>query len=256
MCIVSFPEAVAEQVTTRKELKRNTYTIKRGDRISQDFLDDILIDYGFEKVDYVYEPGQYAIRGGIVDIFSFAFDHPYRIELFGDEVDGIRKFDPADQLSVGKMDRAVIVPDVGDQMLKEEREPFLDFLGETAQCGLGTCAAWWTSSTKRSIRPRRFMTAGPAKPMRCAPVRCTPQDCGSSADWRFTAWWNLVVRAALPTGPWWTLVKRTSLGFNKNFDLLAEHLKAPPSRWVCHVCGGRAGHPAGAPPRHFCRPRR
>ena len=135
VCIVSFPEAVAEQVTTRKELKRNTYTIKRGDRISQDFLDDILIDYGFEKVDYVYEPGQYAIRGGIVDIFSFAFDHPYRIELFGDEVDGIRKFDPADQLSVGKMDRAVIVPDVGDQMLKEEREPFLDFLGED-------CTVW------------------------------------------------------------------------------------------------------------------
>ena len=86
-------------------------------------------------MEYVYEPGEYAIRGGIMDIFSFAFDHPYRIELFGDEVDGIRKFDPADQLSVGKMDRAVIVPDVQDQLVREAREPFLEFLGED-------CCVW------------------------------------------------------------------------------------------------------------------
>ena len=135
-------------------------------------MDDILIDYGFEKVDYVYEPGQYAIRGGIVDIFSFAFDHPYRIELFGDEVDGIRKFDPSDQLSVGKMDRAVIVPDVGDQMLKEEREPFLGVSwAKAARCGLGMCVVWLTSSTKRSIRPRLFMTGGRDRPRLCVQVR-------------------------------------------------------------------------------------
>ena len=131
VCVVSFPEAVAEQVTTRKQLKGNTYTI----HWSADFP-------GFHRRAahrlwvregrIVYEPGEYAIRGGIIDIFSYAFDHPYRIELFGDEVDGIRKFDPADQLSVGKMDRAVIVPDVQDQLVKEAREPFLEFLGE--QC--------------------------------------------------------------------------------------------------------------------------
>ncbi len=132
VCIVSFPEALAEQVITRQKLKKHTYTINRGDTIEQDFLDEILIDYGFEKVDYVYEPGQYSIRGGIVDIFSFAFDHPYRIEMFGDEVEEIRKFNPTDQLSVGVMTRAVIVPDVGDSVLLEGHQPLLEFLGEDA----------------------------------------------------------------------------------------------------------------------------
>ena len=225
VCIVSFPEAVAEQVTTRKELKRNTYTIKRGDRISQDFLDDILIDYGFEKVEYVYEPGQYAIRGGIVDIFSFAFDHPYRIELFGDEVDGIRKFDPSDQLSVGKMDRAVIVPDVGDQLLKEEREPFLEFLGED-------CMAWtWdvrgvvdqldkevekaqafydrrTGQTE-ALRPGELYTTGLRFERGLERLRVVEFGGGSS----FTD------RLSVDFG------HKDQPGFNKNFDLLAEHLK-------------------------------
>lgn len=225
VCIVSFPEAVAEQVTTRKELKRNTYTIKRGDRISQDFLDDILIDYGFEKVEYVYEPGQYAIRGGIVDIFSFAFDHPYRIELFGDEVDGIRKFDPSDQLSVGKMDRAVIVPDVGDQLLKEEREPFLEFLGED-------CMVWaWdvrgvveqldkevekaqafydrrTGQTE-ALRPGELYTTGLRFERGLERLRVIEFGGGSS----FTD------RLSVDFG------HKDQPGFNKNFDLLAEHLK-------------------------------
>ena len=213
VCIVSFPEAVAEQVTTRKELKRNTYTIKRGDRISQDFLDDILIDYGFEKVDYVYEPGQYAIRGGIVDIFSFAFDHPYRIELFGDEVDGIRKFDPADQLSVGKMDRAVIVPDVGDQMLKEEREPFLDFLGRGLHSvGMGRARRGGPARQGGREGPGVSMTGGRAKPRHCGPESSTPQDFGSSAGWPFTGWWSSAGREALRTGLWSILDRRTSLG--------------------------------------------
>ncbi|MGB1636529.1 MAG: transcription-repair coupling factor, partial [Flavobacteriales bacterium] len=128
LCIVTFPEALAEQVITRKELSDQTFTISLGESYTMDFLDEVLLAYEFEKVDFVYEPGQYSMRGGIVDIFSFSFDHPYRIEFFGDEVDSIRKFDPTSQLSVAKMTRATVVPNVGNSRLHEAHEPFFSFL--------------------------------------------------------------------------------------------------------------------------------
>ena len=128
LCIVTFPEALAEQVITRKELSDQTFTISIGESYTMDFIDEVLLAYEFEKVDFVYEPGQYSMRGGIVDIFSFSFDHPYRIEFFGHEVDSIRKFDPTSQLSVAKMTRATIVPNVGNTSLHEAHEPFFTFL--------------------------------------------------------------------------------------------------------------------------------
>ena len=128
LCIVTFPEALAEQVITRQELSNQTFTLSLGESYTMDFLDEVLLAYEFEKVDFVYEPGQYSMRGGIVDIFSFSFDHPYRIEFFGDDVDSIRKFDPTTQLSVAKMTRATIVPNVGNTSLHESHEPFFSFL--------------------------------------------------------------------------------------------------------------------------------
>ena len=128
LCIVTFPEALAEQVITRQELSNQTFTLSLGESYTMDFLDEVLLAYDFEKVDFVYEPGQYSMRGGIVDIFSFSFDHPYRIEFFGDDVDSIRKFDPTTQLSVAKMTRATIVPNVGNSSLHESHEPFFSFL--------------------------------------------------------------------------------------------------------------------------------
>lgn len=126
--LVSFPEALSENVVTRKELTKNTFEIKLGESFSVEFIDELLIEYGFEKVDYVYEPGQFSQRGGILDVFSFSFDHPYRIEFFGDEVDSIRKFDPVSQLSVNKLTRATIVPEIGEKMMKDEHESFFEFL--------------------------------------------------------------------------------------------------------------------------------
>ena len=128
LCIVTFPEALAEQVITRQELSNQTFTLSLGESYTMDFLDEVLLAYEFEKVDFVYEPGQYSMRGGIVDIFSFSFDHPYRIEFFGDDVDSIRKFDPTTQLSVAKMTRATIVPNVGNTSLHESHEPFFSFM--------------------------------------------------------------------------------------------------------------------------------
>ena len=128
--IVSYPGALSEMVITKKELSAQTFSIHVGNSFTLDFLDEVFLEYGFEKVDFVYEPGQYAMRGGIVDVFSYSFDHPYRIEFFGEEVESIRKFNPVSQLSVSKLTRATIVPNVGNKTLHESREAFFSFIPE------------------------------------------------------------------------------------------------------------------------------
>jgi len=127
ICIITYPEALAEKVITEHELSGSTFEIIQGNTLDIEFVDEWMHTYGFEKVDYVYEPGQYAIRGGIIDIFSFSYDHPYRIELFGNDVDSIRKFEPDTQLSVAKMAKATIVPNVSKRSTEESRISLLEF---------------------------------------------------------------------------------------------------------------------------------
>ncbi len=110
--VVTYPQAAAEKVIATTDLEENTLKLTCGENISIQFLIDVLIEYGFERVDFVYEPGQYSIRGSIVDIFSFASDVPYRIDFFGDEVDSIRTFELDSQLSVNKLQEVLIVPDL------------------------------------------------------------------------------------------------------------------------------------------------
>lgn len=128
VCIITYPEALAEKVVSRNELKGSTFEIVKGNTLDLEFVDEWMHTYGFNKVDYVFEPGQYAVRGGILDIFSFSYDHPYRIELFGNEVDSIRKFEPDTQLSVSMMTKATIVPDVSGRTSEEARISLLEYL--------------------------------------------------------------------------------------------------------------------------------
>ncbi|MCD8138025.1 MAG: transcription-repair coupling factor [Parabacteroides gordonii] len=110
--IVSYPDALAEKVISREDLKQNTLKISVGEKLDNMFVSDVLDEYGFEQVDYVYEPGQYAIRGSILDVFSFSYELPYRIDFFGSEVETIRTFDVETQLSKEKMDSIYIVPEM------------------------------------------------------------------------------------------------------------------------------------------------
>jgi len=126
--IVTYPEALSEKVITKSAMSKNTFSIKKGDTIDYDFLSEFLQGYDFEKTDMVDEPGQFAIRGGIIDIFSFAHELPLRIELFGNEVESIRSFDPGTQLSVQQLEQVRIVPDVQTRLLKEDRQSIIDFL--------------------------------------------------------------------------------------------------------------------------------
>ena len=110
--IVTYPEALAEKVISREVLKENTLKISVGERLDNMFVSDVLDEYGFEQVDYVYEPGQYAMRGSILDVFSFSYEFPYRIDFFGNEVETIRSFDVETQLSKEKLDSIYIVPEM------------------------------------------------------------------------------------------------------------------------------------------------
>ncbi len=112
LCIVTYPDALAEKVVSPDALNQNTIEVQVGERLSPTFLDEVLRGYGFERVEYVYEPGQYALRGSIVDLFSFSSEYPYRIDFFGDEVDSIRLFEVETQLSRQSKQRVVIVPDL------------------------------------------------------------------------------------------------------------------------------------------------
>ncbi len=126
--IVTYPEAFFEKVVLAKTLQQNIIQIKTNDNLNLNGLMQQMVDYGFERTDFVYEPGQFALRGGILDIYSFGNEKPYRIELFGEEVDSIRLFDPASQLSERKLLQVNIIPNVTTQFEDTEKIPLLDFL--------------------------------------------------------------------------------------------------------------------------------
>jgi transcription-repair coupling factor (superfamily II helicase) len=128
--IVTYPDAIAEKVLSKKILKEYTLSIHTGEKIDPMFVSDVLDSYGFEQTDYVYEPGQYAIRGSIIDIFSFSNEDPFRVDFFGNEVETIRIFDVETQLSKNKTEEIHIIPEIGKQI--DSDSSLLDLLPESA----------------------------------------------------------------------------------------------------------------------------
>jgi transcription-repair coupling factor (superfamily II helicase) len=131
--IVTYPEALSEMVITKKSLTTNTFIIKKGEKLDREFLQEFLHSFDFEKTDFVYEAGQFSVRGGIIDVFSYAHEKPMRIELFGDEVDEIRTFDPGSQLSVQVLDQVRIIPNVHTKFIQEDRQSLFDFIAPTTR---------------------------------------------------------------------------------------------------------------------------
>ena len=116
LCVVTYPDALAEKVVSRRELDDKTLKLHVGEQVDMTFVTDMLRTYGFEFVDYVYEPGQFAVRGSIIDVFSFSSEYPFRIDFFGDEVESLRTFEVETQLSKEKKDSIVIVPDLSHDL--------------------------------------------------------------------------------------------------------------------------------------------
>lgn len=128
--VITYPEAIAEKVVNKQTLVKNSQTISLKDQLDIEFLSEVLIDYGFEKTDFVYEAGDFSVRGGIIDVFSFSNEKPYRIELWGNEVESIRTFDPESQLSLEKEQKLILTPDIQTKLKTEKRESLFEFLNE------------------------------------------------------------------------------------------------------------------------------
>ncbi|MEJ7588207.1 MAG: DEAD/DEAH box helicase [Ferruginibacter sp.] len=126
--LITHPEALFEKVVLPKTLSENIISIKQSETINVNSILERFVDNGFERTDFVYEPGQFAVRGGILDIYSFGNEKPYRIELFGNEVDSIRIFDPESQLSERKLLQVNIIPNVETQFETGDRVSLMEFL--------------------------------------------------------------------------------------------------------------------------------
>ena len=148
LCIVTYPDAVAEKVVSQEELKDKTLKLGVGEHVDTEFITEVLASYGFEHVDYVYEPGQYALRGSIIDVFSFSSEFPYRIDFFGDEVDSIRTFEVESQLSKERKQSISIVPEL--VTMSGAEVSFFEFIPKTSALVMKDFL--WTRERIQSIR--------------------------------------------------------------------------------------------------------
>lgn len=130
LIVCTWPEALLEKVTEKEQLRQSTISVSTGEQLALEALVERLIEDGFERVDFVHDPGQYSVRGGIIDVFSFSENQPYRLDFFGDEVDSIRLFEIGTQLSIKKLDKVEIIPNLKSQKLAENRVSFAQFTGK------------------------------------------------------------------------------------------------------------------------------
>ena len=128
--VVSYPQAVFEKIISQKTLKSNTLQINNGDQLSLSFINETLFEFGFERVDFVSSPGEFAVRGGIIDVFSFAYQHPYRIEFFDDLVERLCSFDVVNQRSITAFDTIELLPNTSDISFTDKRRSILEFFGD------------------------------------------------------------------------------------------------------------------------------
>lgn len=226
--IVTYPEALCEKVITKKTLASNTFLVRLNEKLDLSFLEEFLHNYDFEKTDFVFEAGQFAVRGGIIDIYSFANELPYRIELFGDEVDSIRTFEPGSQLSVESMEQVSIIPNVQTKMIREDRQSFLEFIpSDTAIWfrdvqftidiigkNFEKAVAKFESAVSRSgarlvLEPEKLFLGADTFASQCKPF--IQVEFGS--------------RSALNASHTFSFSSSAQPSFNKNFELLTNNLR-------------------------------
>ena len=219
--IVSYAEALVESVVTRNQLSASTLEIRLGEKIDRAFLEEVLHMYNFQLVDFVSEPGQYSIRGGIVDVFSFASSHPSRIDFFGEEVDSIRIFDIDTQRSLETVKRVNIIPNLQwEHELGEKRIPFLDYIPSGTTLWMDNPGV--ITDHIQALYDRTFMTNESGEPIDKTRYLRSGHDIGVRME-RF----NRVVFGTSPRSREevvWSFRTSPQPAFQKNFELLATHM--------------------------------
>lgn len=223
--VVSYPNALFERVPTQKNLTKNTLRVEKGKTYSIDFFNELLLEYGFDRVDFVYEPGQFSIRGGIVDVFSFSNDEPFRIEFFGDEVDSIRTFDPVSQLSIKQHAFFSIVPNVQKQIILNGNGSFLEFIGKNTTIWLASNDLVQASLEKEYEKAVKIYDKLPTNTIK----HTLPSELYvHPSDWKK----QVEVHSIVEFGPEYHFKAQTQVqflvqqqpAFNKDFELLRQDL--------------------------------
>ncbi|MEI3554872.1 MAG: transcription-repair coupling factor [Alistipes senegalensis] len=219
LVVCTYPEALAERVADADTLRKGTISVRVGDKISIEVLEQELVDAAFTRVDFVYEPGQYSVRGGIVDVFSYSESKPYRLDFFGDEVDSIRRFNISSQLSSDKLDRVEIIPDLNAGAPAAAKVSLARFAGADA--------AWWFYDAdfvfRRVNDVRRKTLADMERPEEIDSLLTSRN--GLLAD--LAGCRIFALRDNLPERPAEASVKFSTAPqpkFNKNFEMLADDM--------------------------------
>ena len=219
--VVTYTEAMAEKVVSKKMLADMSMPVIKGNKLSITFLESLLGEYGFERNDFVYEPGQFSIRGSIVDVYSFAEERPVRLDFFGDEVESIRYFDVETQLSEQLIDKVVIVPDLSESTDKNDNVGLTEFLGKEA--------TWWMKNSlliHDRINSLKELDAGEFLITSDSLFRTI--DGNSVVEWGPELFFRgEVIRLEAEVQP----------AVNKQFDLLAGHLlDKQMDRYTVYLC--------------------
>lgn len=230
--VVTYPEAIPEKVVKAVELEKSTLLIHKGEKLDSHFIIDVLLENGFERSDFVYEPGQFSVRGGIIDIFSFGHEQPYRVELFDVEVESIRIFDPISQLSSKNVSQVSIVPNIQTRFREDVKGSFFDALpvdttiwfrdarhaGSAMQHITEAAMDWYTNARKQHTIPE-------GHPFHEHPPEKLLIDFGSLQEQ--LSGFNLIETGASKnlTGAGTLACKAEPQPvFNRNFELLIAHL--------------------------------
>lgn len=224
--VVSYPQAICERVIARTSLDKNSFRIHEGENFDLDFLMELLAEHHFDRSDFVYEAGQFSIRGGIIDVFSFGNELPYRIELDGDRVESIREFDPDDQLSVKRIKSATIIPNIQNEGIAEERVSFFDYVPaktrlwikdskntlESVELGIEKAVKHYQDSADRKVLTDPTLLFEPAAEIKKSFKKFGILETGS--------------RAGLNPEKEIDFNQRPQPYFNKNFELIIQDIKA------------------------------
>ncbi len=219
LVVCTYPDALAERVADAETLQKGTIAVRVGDKISIEVLEQALVDAAFTRVDFVYEPGQYSVRGGIVDVFSYSESKPYRLDFFGDEVDSIRRFNISSQLSSDKLDRVEIIPDLNVGAPAAAKVSFVRFAGAEA-------AYWFYDAdfVLRRVNDVRRKTLADMEHPEAVDSLLTSRN-GLVAD--LTGCRVFALRDNLPERPAVETIRFSTAPqpkFNKNFEMLADDM--------------------------------
>ncbi len=221
LVVVTYPDALIEKVINKKKLESDTLKLHVGENVDIEFIKEVLATYNFNLVDFVFEPGQYAIRGSIIDIFSFSAEFPYRIDFFGSEVDSIRSFDVESQLSKSKYDSISILPNINEYSTEESRNSLIAFTKNKPVI--------WSDNLELSSYKLEELIEAVHKENRSTENPFTPQQLYTKDefinDLTYCRSVEFGQQSLFPDSEVYTFNSRPQPLFQKNFTLLGDNLK-------------------------------